>query len=187
MLKEIFLVKNSKSEHHDWILQIQISLGTKFLLKLTILNFLTRFIQKGLFSSKTGKVNNTFFYTILHIHISLVRNFSSNWTFWILESNLPKKAFPVENRNSKHHHGILYIWFSLGTKIELKLTILCFCTKFTKKMYFQSKTEQAVQGLQLLTFVNCCFETFWRSQRSLYLEHFERIIGYVLRPGLFLS
>ena len=43
----IFMVKNSKSEHHLWILHSQISLGTKYLIKLTILMFWTKFAQKG--------------------------------------------------------------------------------------------------------------------------------------------
>ena len=55
----IFLFKNRKSEHHHWIPHVQISLSTKFQLKRTIL----------------------IFYIILHIQISLVRNFSSNWQF----------------------------------------------------------------------------------------------------------
>ena len=61
----------------------------------------------------------------------------------------------ISSRKSKseHHHGILHNWCSLGTKFQLELVILSFWTKFTqKKRYFQSKTEQAVQGLQLLPF-----------------------------------
>ena len=46
---------NRKSEHHHWILLIQISLDTKFQLKLTVLIFLTKFAQKGYFPSKTEK------------------------------------------------------------------------------------------------------------------------------------
>ena len=46
-----------KSEYLHWILYIRISLGTKFQLKLTILSFLTKFIQKGYFPSKKEKVN----------------------------------------------------------------------------------------------------------------------------------
>ena len=38
---------------------IQISLGTKFKLKLTILNFGTKFAHKGYFLWKTEKVNIT--------------------------------------------------------------------------------------------------------------------------------
>ena len=38
------------------ILHIQVSLGTKFQFKLTILDFLTKFAQKGLFLVKNGKI-----------------------------------------------------------------------------------------------------------------------------------
>ena len=47
--KRIFPVKNGKSEHHRWILHIQISLGTKFQLKLIILIFWSKFPQKKVF------------------------------------------------------------------------------------------------------------------------------------------
>ena len=55
------MVKKRKGEHHHWILHIQISLGTKFQLTLTIIIFLTKFEQKGFFWSKTEKVNTTYF------------------------------------------------------------------------------------------------------------------------------
>ena len=94
--------------------------------------------------SKMEKVNIiTEFHTFKLI---LVSNFNSNWQFWFFGPNLPKKVFPVENRKSKHHHGILHIWISLGKKN------LSFWTKFIQKRYFKSKTEQAVQGLQVFAF-----------------------------------
>ena len=66
--------------------------------------------------------------------------------------NLSKKLFPVENRKNEHHHKILHIFISLGTKFQLKLIILSFWIKFTQKRYFQLKTEQAVQGPQAFAF-----------------------------------
>ena len=59
--RKVFPVKNWKRERHHWILHIQISLETKFRLKLTILIFLTRFAHKGFFWSKIEKVNTTYF------------------------------------------------------------------------------------------------------------------------------
>ena len=53
--KKLFPVENRKSKHHHWILLIQISPCTKFLLKMTILIFWTKFTQKGCFRSKTEK------------------------------------------------------------------------------------------------------------------------------------
>ena len=74
--------------------------------------FSSRFVQKGFSWSKTEKVNTAYF---LHIQISLVRNFSSTWQFWFFVPSLPKKVFPLENRKSEHHHGILHIWIRYKT------------------------------------------------------------------------
>ena len=137
--------------------------------------------KKGFSGLKQKKWTPHIFYIILHIQISLVRNFSSNWQFWFFGPNLPKKVFPVKNRKSEHHHGILHIWISLDTKFQLKLIILSFWTKFTQKRYFQSKTEQAIQELHV--------SAFWivNVNSTVVSEHFERKIGYTLPPGLFLS
>ena len=51
----VFPVKNGKIEHHHWILHIPICLGTKFQIKLTILIFWTKFVQKGYFRSEAEK------------------------------------------------------------------------------------------------------------------------------------
>ena len=92
--KKVFPVKKWKSDHHYWTPDIQVSLCTKFLLNLKILIFLTRF-------------------AILHIQISLVRNFSSNWQFWFFGPNFPKKIFPVKNWKSELHRWIFHIQISL--------------------------------------------------------------------------
>ena len=55
--KRVFLVESRKSEHQHWILHIRISLVTKFRLKMTILIFWTKIIQKGCFRLKMEKVN----------------------------------------------------------------------------------------------------------------------------------
>ena len=104
--------------------------------------------KKGFSGQKQKKWTPHIFYIILHIQISLVQNFISNWQFGFFRSNLAKKIFPVDNRKSENHHGILHIWISLNTKFQLNLIILSSWTKFTQKRYFQSKTEQAVHGLQ---------------------------------------
>ena len=46
--------------------------------------------------------------------------------------NLLKKN---RNRKSEYHHRILHIRVSLDTKFQVKLTILTFWTKLTKKGY----------------------------------------------------
>ena len=112
-------------------------------------------LSKKVFPSlKQRKWTPHFFYIILHIQISLVRNFSSNWQFSFFRPNLPKKVFPVENRKSEHHHIILHIWNSLGAKFQLKLNILRFWTKFTKKKGISSckKNKQSKDYKRLLFF-----------------------------------
>ena len=98
--------------------------------------------KKGFFGLKHKKWTPLIFYIILHIQISLKGNFSSKWTFWFFGPNLPKKVFPVQNWKSEHHHWILHVQFSFGSKFQLKLTILTFLTKFTQEGFFWYKTEK---------------------------------------------
>ena len=55
LLKRSNSSQKRKSEHHQWILHIRISIATKFQLKLIIWIFLTKFTQKGNFRWKTEK------------------------------------------------------------------------------------------------------------------------------------
>ena len=119
------------------------SAAIEFQLKLTILIFLPGLTKKGFSGLKQKKWTPHIFYIILHIQISLVRNFSSNWQFRFFGPYFPKKVFPVKNRKSKHHHEILHILITLGTKFQPKLIILSFWTKFTQKRYFQLKTTSS--------------------------------------------
>ena len=122
--------------------------------------------KKGFSGLKQKKWTPHIFYIILHIQISLVRNFSSNWQFWFFGPNLPKKVFPVENRKSEHHHGILHIWISLGTKFQLKLIILSFWIKFTQKRVFPVENRTSSPRTTCICFLcsksyfNCCFTHF---------------------------
>ena len=61
-------------------------------------------------------------------------------TFWTKFA--PKWEFPAKSKKSEHHHWILHIWISLGTKFQLKLIILTSWTKFAQKGYFQSKIKK---------------------------------------------
>ena len=63
----------SGRKQHHWILHIQISLGIKFHLKLTIVTIWTKFAQKGHFWSKTKKSEQGHWF--LHIRISLCIKF----------------------------------------------------------------------------------------------------------------
>ena len=164
-----------KELNHHWIPHIQISLLVpNFCFNWEFWFIWPNLSKKGFSGLKQKKWTSHIFYIILHIQIRLLRNFSLNWQFWFFRPNLPKKVFPVENRKSEHHHGILHIWISLGTKFQLKLIILSFWTKFTQKRYFQSKTEQAVQGLQAFDFyvVNV--------NSTVVFEHFEDLKDLII-------
>ena len=71
--------KERVNSTHHWILHIQISLGTKFQLKLTILIFWTIFAQKGYFQSLSEKMNTTIKFCIFKS--VYIPNFSLNWQF----------------------------------------------------------------------------------------------------------
>ena len=73
--KGYFQSNNRKSEHHQRILHIRISLDTKFPLKMTILIFWIKHIQKGYFGLKTKKVNITIEFWIPYIRFSLGNGF----------------------------------------------------------------------------------------------------------------
>ena len=55
---------------------------------------------------------------------------------------MPKKIFPVEKWKSEHHYWIPCIWISQGTKFQLKLTVLIFWTKFTRKEFLMKLGEK---------------------------------------------
>ena len=76
----------------------------------------------------------------MHIPIILNTKFKLNSDF--LEQICPKSLFLVENRRNEHLNWILHIHIILGTKFQLKLTILVFWTKFAQKEYLQSKIEK---------------------------------------------
>ena len=68
---------NRKSERHYQILHIENTLGTKFQLKLTFLNFLIKLIQKRISDLKKNENHSQ----ILHIRISLGFKFESQNSF----------------------------------------------------------------------------------------------------------
>ena len=63
------------------------------------------------------------------------------WTKFVQKCCFPSKT-EKENTTIK----LLHIRISLGTKFQLKLTILIFPNKFTQKGCFQSKTEKLIPG-----------------------------------------
>ena len=61
-----------------------------------------------------------------------------------------QERFQSKTEKSEHHYWILHICIILGTKFQLKVTILIFWTKFALKRYFLSETCACVHGLYLL-------------------------------------
>ena len=53
-----------------------------------------------------------------------------------------KRVLSIKIRKSEHHHWILHVRISVGTKFQLLLMILIFLTKSGQKGYFHSKTKK---------------------------------------------
>ena len=87
--RKIFMVKNRKSEHHHWNPLLQINLGTKFQLKLSILNFCW---------SKTGKMNTTYFLNSACSNYSSAK-FQLKLTIFIFWTKFPQKG--ISSRKQK--------------------------------------------------------------------------------------
>ena len=86
----MFLVWKRKSEHHHWILHIQISLNIMFQLKLTIFIFWTKFVQKGCFLLKNRKSEHQHWF--LHIWISLDTKFQLKLTILDFSTKFTQKG-----------------------------------------------------------------------------------------------
>ena len=76
-------------------------------------------------------------------------NFSLKWQFWLCGSNFSKKGI---SGLKQHHHWLMHMRITLGTKLQFKLTILNFWTKFAQKWYFQSKAENMNITIKLCIF-----------------------------------
>ena len=74
----------------------------------------------------------------------------------------------VEKKKREHHHRILHIRNILGTKFQLKVTILSIWTRLTRKGYFKSKKKKIKIALLELVSVlhfsfNKQFSFFWKN------------------------
>ena len=112
---------------------------------------------------------------------------------------MPNKVFPIKNWKIGHHHWILHIWVSPGTKFQLKLTILIFWTKFAQKGYFQSKSEKMNTTIKFCIFksvytpnfsLNWHFKFFWLNLtkkvlpiKNWKIEHHNWILRIWISPG----
>ena len=104
--KKVFSVKNGKSEHHHWILHIQVSIGTKFQLKPTISD---KIYPKNVFLVEIRKSEHH--HWILHMRIGLGTKFQLRLTilmFWAKFSQ--KGCFRIKTKNS---HPWVCLWLFL--------------------------------------------------------------------------
>ena len=104
------------------------------------------------FQSKTDKKDTTIEFCIFEL--VFVSKFTLNKKFWIFGPNLPKKDIYGQNRKNEHHHWILHIRISPGTKLQSKLAILIFFgLNLPKKGFSWSKTKKVN-----ITMEFCIFE-----------------------------
>ena len=80
-------------------MHIQISLGIKFLLKLTLLKFLDQINTKTVFPNKNKKINENY-HPILHIQIKLDSKIQSQQTILIFGTNFQTKVY-FRSKNKK--------------------------------------------------------------------------------------
>ena len=117
------------------------SVGTRFQLKLTILNFGNKFAKKGDFPAENGKSEHRQW--ILHIRISLGTKFQLKLKILNFLTKLTQKRIFFSLSQKKWRPPlILHLRISPGVKLQFKLTILNFGTKFAPKGYYQWKTEK---------------------------------------------
>ena len=88
--KRAFLIENEKSEHLFWILLIQISVDTKFQLKLIFLTFRTKFSQER--ASLIRSKKSEYHHWILHIRISVGTKFQQKQVILTFSTKFAKKG-----------------------------------------------------------------------------------------------
>ena len=117
--------------------QKKVNITIKFQLKLTILNFWTKFTKKGYFWSKKKKKwkspSNFTYSNCCRFQISPL-----TMIFGFLKHMSQNRILPVKKRKNEHRHWIFHIQISLSTKLQLNLTIFVCWIKLAKKGYFQS-------------------------------------------------
>ena len=132
------MVKNRKSYHHRWIVHIQISLGTKFQLKLTILIFWTKFAPKMVFSVENGKSEQH--HQILHIRINIDTKFQLKLSILIFWTKFFQKGF-FWWKTKKVNITIEFFIFELVWTPNWMSRLGIFWAKFAQGGCFWSKTE----------------------------------------------
>ena len=169
--KKVFPVEKSKTEHHHWILQIQISLIYQILTLTKNFKFLDQICHKRVLPVKNGKSEHH--HCILHIRVTLstkfhfiqtilsfVAKFAQEvyrkrkiWT-WLLNSKfqlqqmfvfwnkfLIKQLLPVETEKNEHHQWILHVRISLSIKFLLWRNNFKFWDQIYQKRVFLVENE----------------------------------------------
>ena len=105
--KRVFPHENKISEYHHWIH-----------FKQTILNFATKFAQKGISGWKQKK--GIFLLNSTHLNQSTHKISALNDNFDFSSQICPKRMLLFKHRKSEHYQWILHIQISLGTKFHFK-------------------------------------------------------------------
>ena len=110
---------------------------TKMLIFSKISNFIPKFRLRHQYILATSYIQKRKVtgFKSLRINFWEINQVTSKWFFG---QNLQKRS---KTKKKEHHHRISHIQNSLGTKFQLKLTILDFWTKLSQKRYFQPKEE----------------------------------------------
>ena len=132
--------------------------GTKFRLKMTLLNFWIKLTQKGYFLTKKKKN----YHRIQHIQI-LDSKFQLQQKVLIFGTNYQKKYISRKHKKRTSLQFFIFELPILSTAFQLKLTITIFQTKLAKKgSYFQSKTDKIDNIIEF-----CIFELVFVSNFTL--------------------
>ena len=90
--------------------------------------------------------------TTLKLTIVKLNNLNNNLELDKLGPIFPERMFLVQKRRKEHYHPIPNIRIGLGTKFQLKQTILNFRVKFVQKGYFWSNPEKVNITIELNIF-----------------------------------
>ena len=139
-------------------------LGTRFRLKLTLLNFWIKITKEGYFWTK----KNGNYHRILRIPVNLDSKFQHQHIILIFKTNFQKKVyFQSKIENNEHHYSILHILINLTTYFQPQLQWRFFGPNFPKKgTYFQFKTDKIDTIIEFCIFELILYQisllSFWK-------------------------
>ena len=135
-----------------------------------------QYLSKKVFSGlKQRKWTPRIFCIILHIQISLVQNFSSNWHIWFFGPNLPKKVFLVKN-------------WKVNTITEFCIFKLVFVTNFSLNwqfwIFWPDLPKKGFTGLKQKKWTSHTFYIILNIQVSLVRNFSSKWQFWFSRPNL---